>query len=492
MFTQQIGRNGRRIGQEAWRMARGGQVRGYAAPAPPSTSTRPAVVKGTFRRAASMALAGVAFSTIGAVGTWYTMHSNGMGFHSDEVSLSLFTPGHDEAHMAEKTINAHPLVAELRANPLLKESRPHMKMPGSYRRRSLTGGALLGPGKLVVPPYAWIEDGGRSLVSVTYVGDDLCGHPGIVHGGCLATMLDEGLARCCFGALPHNIAVTANLNVDYRKPTPAGSFLVLRARTVKVEGRKAWVKGHIELLTEPGEEPTIMAEATGLFVSPKFAATDRHLLRSLHINTMATNITWHPSLTRSERIEARGQRGLTIWLTGLSASGKSTVATALEQHLLHLGVAAYRLDGDNVRFGLNKDLGFSEKDRNENIRRISEVAKLFADSATIAITSFISPYRADRQVARELHAQTQGADKAIPFVEVYVDVPLAVAEQRDPKGLYKKARAGEIKDFTGISAPYEEPENAEITIKTHESTVEECVVQIVNWLTEKGYLKKSA
>ncbi|KAJ4196424.1 Adenylyl-sulfate kinase [Fusarium falciforme] len=207
--------------------------------------------------------------------------------------------------------------------------------------------------------------------------------------------------------------------------------------------------------------------------------------------TMATNITWHPSLSRRERNQFRGQRGLTIWLTGLSASGKSTVATALEQHLLHLGVAAYRLDGDNVRFGLNKDLGFSEADRNENIRRISEVAKLFADASTIAITSFISPYKADRQVARELHAQaTQGGDEAIPFVEVYVDVPLEIAEQRDPKGLYKKARAGEIKEFTGISAPYEAPENAEITIKTHEKSVEECVAQIVDWLNEKGYLTK--
>ncbi|KAG5980025.1 hypothetical protein E4U55_004458 [Claviceps digitariae] len=212
---------------------------------------------------------------------------------------------------------------------------------------------------------------------------------------------------------------------------------------------------------------------------------------------MATNITWHPSLSRHERNQLRRQRGLTIWLTGLSASGKSTVATALEQHLLHLGRAAYRLDGDNVRFGLNKDLGFSEKDRNENIRRIAEVAKLFADSSTIAITSFISPYRADRDIARQLHAASSSqsgnantpADDPIPFVEVFVQVPLEVAEQRDPKGLYKKARAGEIKDFTGISAPYEEPTHPEIVIKTHESSVEECVAQIVDWLVEKGYLE---
>jgi len=204
------------------------------------------------------------------------------------------------------------------------------------------------------------------------------------------------------------------------------------------------------------------------------------------------NITWHPSLSRKERFSLRGQKGFTIWLTGLSASGKSTVATALEQHLLHLGLAAYRLDGDNVRFGLNKDLGFSEKDRNENIRRIGEVAKLFADSATIAITSFISPYRADRQVARDLHSQANGVDgEAIPFVEVYVDVPIEVAEKRDPKGLYKKARAGEIKDFTGISAPYEEPQDPEIHIRTDQKSVEECVADIVEWLNAKGLVEKT-
>ena len=142
-----------------------------------------------------------------------------------------------------------------------------------------------------------------------------------------------------------------------------------------------------------------------------------------------------------------------------------------------------------MRFGLNKDLGFSEADRNENIRRISEVAKLFADSSTIAITSFISPYRADRDLARQLHAVSDADDEPIPFVEVFVDVPLAVAEQRDPKGLYKKARAGEIKEFTGISAPYEEPANPEITIKTHEQSVEECVAQITKWLADEGYVK---
>lgn len=168
------------------------------------------------------------------------------------------------------------------------------------------------------------------------------------------------------------------------------------------------------------------------------------------------------------------------------------MATALEQHLLHLGLAAYRLDGDNVRFGLNKDLGFSEKDRNENIRRIGEVAKLFADSATIAITSFISPYRADRDSARAMHeATTQGGDAALPFIEVFVQVPLEVAEQRDPKGLYKKARAGEIKEFTGISAPYEEPLKPEITIRTDLKSVEECVADIVAALRERELIPKA-
>ncbi|RPB10799.1 adenylylsulfate kinase, partial [Morchella conica CCBAS932] len=195
-----------------------------------------------------------------------------------------------------------------------------------------------------------------------------------------------------------------------------------------------------------------------------------------------SNITWHAGLTREERNTLRGQQGFTIWLTGLSASGKSTIATALEQHLLHNGVAAYRLDGDNVRFGLNKDLGFSEKDRNENIRRIAEVSKLFADASTVAITSFISPYVADRAAARRVH-------ESIPFIEIHIDIPIAVAESRDPKGLYKKARAGEIKDFTGISAPYEAPENPELRIETDKVSVEEAVKIIVDYLEEKGLLK---
>ncbi|KAF5325882.1 hypothetical protein D9611_000201 [Ephemerocybe angulata] len=221
-----------------------------------------------------------------------------------------------------------------------------------------------------------------------------------------------------------------------------------------------------------------------------------------HRHTMATNITFHPgSVTKPERDDLLKQRGVTIWLTGLSASGKSTIACALEQHLLHLQKFAYRLDGDNIRFGLNKDLGFDEKSRNENIRRIGEVAKLFSDASAITITAFISPYRQDRAVAKELH------DKAsIPFIEVYIDAPLSVVEERDPKGLYKKARAGEIKgmlvyharthpsssssriDFTGISAPYEAPENPEIHIRTDETSVVEAVQKITEYLVSKGYL----
>lgn len=200
---------------------------------------------------------------------------------------------------------------------------------------------------------------------------------------------------------------------------------------------------------------------------------------------MATNITWHPNLTYSERKALRNQEGCTIWLTGLSASGKSTIACALEQLLLQKGFAAYRLDGDNIRFGLNKDLGFSEKDRNENIRRISEVSKLFADSCTISITSFISPYRMDRDGARELHKES-----GLKFIEVFVDVPLEVAEQRDPKGLYKKAREGIIKDFTGISAPYEAPENPEIHLRSDLKSVEECSAIIFEYLVKEGLVRE--
>ncbi|KAI3342022.1 adenylylsulfate kinase [Ustulina deusta] len=403
---------------------------------------------------------------------------------TDKQSLEMYKPQTDEERAVDEFIKNHPVAQDLRTKEGFSESRPHLKIPAGYRTHHLTGGLLSGPGRIVVPPLVFEEAGSKSIVAISYLGNELCGHPGIIHGGLLATMLDEGLARACFAALPHKMGVTANLNINYRAPAQADSYVVLRATTTKVQGRKAWVEGRIETLVGEGETPVVLAEATALFVSPKQAAVPPVLLKK------NSNITWHPSLSRAERNELRKQQGFTLWFTGLSASGKSTVATALEQHLLHLGLAAYRLDGDNVRFGLNKDLGFSDEDRTENIRRIGEVAKLFADSSTIALTSFISPFKADRDLARALHAAKAAgsADEPIPFVEVYVEVPIEVAEQRDPKGLYKKARTGEIKEFTGISSPYEAPENPEITIHTAEKSVEECVVDIVSWLEAKGLI----
>src|SRR5271168_2773540 len=177
----------------------------------------------------------------------------------------------------------------------------------------------------------------------------------------------------------------------------------------------------------------------------------------------ATNITWHEgTVSRAERQQLLNQKGVTVWMTGLSASGKSTIAVILEQMLLHKQKHAYRLDGDNIRMGLNKNLGFSAEDRAENIRRIGEVAKLFTDAGVIAVTSFISPYKKDRDAVRASMAPGE-------FVEVYINVSLAAAEQRDPKGLYKKARAGQLKNFTGIDDPYEAPDKPEILVET-EST----------------------
>lgn len=232
---------------------------------------------------------------------------------------------------------------------------------------------------------------------------------------------------------------------------------------------------------------------------------------------MATNITFHEGhVSYEERCTLLGQKGATLWLTGLSASGKSTIATALEQHLLHQNVSAFRLDGDNVRFGLNKDLGFSPKDREENIRRIAEVSSnrgnrskvahqllthhpiffwpsliyqvsvLFASSSTLTIASFISPYKADRDLARKLHAEFK---PSLPFIEVFVDASVEECEKRDPKGLYKKARAGEIKEFTGISAPYEAPDSPEIHINADKTSITDSVKLITDYLIKQGIIK---
>jgi len=200
----------------------------------------------------------------------------------------------------------------------------------------------------------------------------------------------------------------------------------------------------------------------------------------------ATNVTWQDGeVTREDRYQILRQKGATIWFTGLSGSGKSTIAVALENTLFGLGKLSYRLDGDNVRLGINKNLGFSEQDRKENIRRIGEISKLFGDAGTIALSSFISPYRADRQEVRKLH---DAAD--LKFVEVFVDCSLEVAEERDPKGLYKKARAGEIKNFTGIDDPYEVPENPEIHLNTDRMTLEEEVSMIIDYLKAHDIIKK--
>jgi len=200
---------------------------------------------------------------------------------------------------------------------------------------------------------------------------------------------------------------------------------------------------------------------------------------------VGTNLTWHEgAVTPAERAKNLGQKGCTVWMTGLSASGKSTIAVAFEQVLLQRGKHAYRLDGDNIRMGLNKNLGFSAEDRAENIRRIGEVAKLFADAGIITLTSFISPYRADRDNVRKLHEAAK-----LPFIEVFVDCDINVAEQRDPKGLYKKARAGEIKGFTGIDDPYEAPSNPELHLKTHELSVEESVQALLDLLEDEGLLE---
>jgi adenylylsulfate kinase len=194
------------------------------------------------------------------------------------------------------------------------------------------------------------------------------------------------------------------------------------------------------------------------------------------------NITWQEGqVGRSDREAIVGQRGVTIWLTGLSGSGKSTIAVAVERELTNRGCLAFVLDGDNIRHGLNNNLGFSPEDRTENIRRIGEVSNLFTESGVIVFASFISPYRSDRDAVRVL----MGAGD---FVEVYVDASLDTCEQRDVKGLYKKARAGEIPEFTGISAPYEAPESPELVLDTNRQSVEESVGKLVEYLDAKGYL----
>lgn len=202
-----------------------------------------------------------------------------------------------------------------------------------------------------------------------------------------------------------------------------------------------------------------------------------------HPSPEEKNIVFHPHhVSKEERIERNGQKPCILWFTGLSGSGKSTIANAVESRLFEMGRLTYLLDGDNIRHGLNRDLSFSDEDRIENIRRIGEVSKLFVDAGMIVLTAFISPFKKDRELVRTLVGDGE-------FVEVFIDTPIDVCESRDPKGLYAKARAGDIKDFTGISSPYEAPESPELRIKTSESSIEASVETIVDYLVNKGYIR---
>ncbi|KAF3480146.1 thioesterase family protein [Arthroderma uncinatum] len=200
------------------------------------------------------------------------MHASIVSIPSDEETNTLFNPPDDISKEINDFINTHPLSVSLRADFKYKESRPHLKYPAELRAHNLTGGTLAGPGRIVVPPFTWNTEDGKSFVSIFYLGSDVSGHPGIVHGGLLATVLDEGLARCCFPVLPNKVGVTASLSINYCSPAPTGSFFVMRAETIKAEGRKAWVKGWIESLPDDGTEPTKFVEAEALFIEPKSAA----------------------------------------------------------------------------------------------------------------------------------------------------------------------------------------------------------------------------
>jgi adenylylsulfate kinase len=204
------------------------------------------------------------------------------------------------------------------------------------------------------------------------------------------------------------------------------------------------------------------------------------------MNEKSDNIIWHePSVTVDDRWKSNGYKSCVLWFTGLSASGKSTIAHALDRKLHRSGIHSYVLDGDNVRHGINRDLGLSPEDRKENIRRIGEIAKLFVDAGLLALAAFIAPYREDRRQIRTLLNEKD-------FIEIYVKCSIRECENRDPKGFYKKARIGEIKEFTGVSAPYETPENPELILETDNKSVDECVRQVLDYLDQHGYIDSLA
>ena len=202
----------------------------------------------------------------------------------------------------------------------------------------------------------------------------------------------------------------------------------------------------------------------------------------------STNVSWHDGkVSMQDRHNLIRQKGATLWMTGLSGSGKSTISVALERSLFEKGILSYRLDGDNIRLGINKNLGFSADDRKENIRRIGEVSKLFTDAGIITLASFISPYRKDREEVRKIHE-----DSGLTFVEIFIDCSLESAEERDPKGLYKKARNGEIKNFTGIDDPYEAPTNPEIHLISDKMSLDDEVKTVLNYLLKHDVIIQRA
>jgi acyl-coenzyme A thioesterase PaaI-like protein len=197
---------------------------------------------------------------------------------TDAETLEMFVPSTEQVAEIERSIFEHPITKSLLENPKYTPSRPHLKIPEGLRAQNLTGGTLLGPDKIAVPPLQFSTADGTTFVSLQYLGEALCGHPGIVHGGLLATLLDEGLARCCFPALPNKVGVTASLNITYKAPCMAGQIVVLRAETTKVDGRKAWVKGRLETIGSEGKEPIVLTEAEALFIEPRQAAQMRRVV----------------------------------------------------------------------------------------------------------------------------------------------------------------------------------------------------------------------